>query len=356
MNLDTGSSASASSGPQSRKERGAIATQACDTCRQRKQRCDEQRPCGLCQRLDIPCNYREPQPTKKDKTLTEILDRLKSVEVKVDRLSSRPQPSGSAPPQQSPPNQPPFNASGQADYRTPFPTLHTSAPSPANNLSRATEYRHTTATHKILYWPAIQEILVQADPTLADDLKDFEKEGSSFIVRMQNGQPPLSLHEGLSKKTFVGMQSQAARVAGGTRITYPALTRETMHRLASAYFDTFNFLYPFMDRQSFFSDNLNKVYTEGFDGDKESVIALLIFALGELALESSHGAPISTSNSRPSGVRGGEPYKPPGISLYNEARKQIGFVMSGCELENVQIFSLAAYATTSSDQGGRYLR
>lgn len=162
------------------------------------------------------------------------------------------------------------------------------------------------------------------------------------MVRIQNGQPDLSLYEGLSRKTFVGMQSQAMRVAGGTRVTYPALTRELMNRLASAYFDTFNFLYPFMDRQSFFSDNLNKVYAEGFDGDKESVIALLIFALGELALESSQGAPIDTRNGRPSGVRGGTPYKPPGIAFYNEARKQIGFVMTGCDLENVQIFSLAA--------------
>ncbi len=70
-----------------RKERGAIAAQvsplrtgrhlvallspisnsvqACDTCRSRKQRCDEQRPkCGTCQRFRLECNYREPQPTK----------------------------------------------------------------------------------------------------------------------------------------------------------------------------------------------------------------------------------------------------------------------------------------------------
>lgn len=38
---------------------------ACDTCRSRKQRCDEQRPkCGTCQKFKLECNYREPQPTK----------------------------------------------------------------------------------------------------------------------------------------------------------------------------------------------------------------------------------------------------------------------------------------------------
>jgi hypothetical protein len=38
---------------------------ACDTCRQRKQKCDEQRPkCGLCSRMKLECRYREPLPTK----------------------------------------------------------------------------------------------------------------------------------------------------------------------------------------------------------------------------------------------------------------------------------------------------
>lgn len=44
---------------------GSDAVQACDTCRSRKQRCDEQRPrCGTCQKFRLECNYREPQPTK----------------------------------------------------------------------------------------------------------------------------------------------------------------------------------------------------------------------------------------------------------------------------------------------------
>lgn len=39
--------------------------QACETCRNRKQRCDEQRPkCGTCQKFKLECRYREPQPTK----------------------------------------------------------------------------------------------------------------------------------------------------------------------------------------------------------------------------------------------------------------------------------------------------
>jgi len=116
-----------------------------------------------------------------------------------------------------------------------------------------------------------------------------------------------------------------------------------MHRLATTYFDTFNLLYPFMDRQNFLSDTLARVQDEGFDGDRDSVVALLVFALGEVAIQGTEGQSISQDkNGRYSGIRGGSLLKPPGLALFNEARKRVGFVMNGCGLENVQIFSLMA--------------
>jgi hypothetical protein len=200
----------------------------------------------------------------------------------------------------------------------------------------------------MLIWPAIQQLLLQALPSNIGDLTSLEQEGSAFIIRIQEGTPKLSQDEALQDRPFVGMQSQATRVTGGARITFPGLTREIMHQLATAYFDTFNFIYPFMDRQNFISDTLTKVYTEGFNGDTESVIALLVFSLGELAIEGSRGNPIEVYNGRASGVRGGTASKPPGLALFNEARKRIGFVLTECDLENVQIYSLAAYVVSHS--------
>ena len=194
----------------------------------------------------------------------------------------------------------------------------------------------------MLTWPAIQQLLLQTFPSNIGDLKSLEQEGSAFIVRVQKGTPNLPMDETLQDRPFIGMQSQATRVSGGLRTTFPSLTRQIMHDLATAYFDTFNFLYPFMDRQNFLSDTLTKVYTEGFDGDIESVTALLVFALGELAIQGSHGEPTEFYKGRPSGLRGGSPSKPPGLAFFNEARARIGFVLTECDLENVQIFSLAA--------------
>jgi len=138
------------------------------------------------------------------------------------------------------------------------------------------------------------------------------------------------------------MQSQATRTSGGTRMTFPALTQDVMYRLATAYFDTFNFLYPFMDRQYFLTTILVKVHSEGFNGDNESVLALLVFALGELSIEGSRGTPINSAAGHRSGIRGGTQDRPPGLALFTEARRRIGFVLTQCELENVQIYSLAA--------------
>lgn len=38
--------------------------QACQACRAKKTRCDEDLPCSLCKTLGIECNYAERKPTK----------------------------------------------------------------------------------------------------------------------------------------------------------------------------------------------------------------------------------------------------------------------------------------------------
>jgi hypothetical protein len=174
--------------------------------------------------------------------------------------------------------------------------------------------------------------------------------GSAFLVQLQRRSQIISLDENLIYQPFVGMQMQATRESGGLRVTFRDLDYNTMHDLASSYFDTFNLIFPFMDRQNFISDTLTKVHSEGFNGDADSVIALLIFALGELALQGISGNPIDTFNGRASGVRGGTLEKPPGLGFFNEARARLGYVVADMELENVQIFLLLAYVRPLSNR------
>ena len=145
----------------------------------------------------------------------------------------------------------------------------------------------------------------------------------------------------------MAMQSQATRTTGGARTTFPHLKRDIMHKLVTASFDTFNFIYSFMDKQNFILDTLTTAYTERLGNDAGLVVVLLVFALGELAIEGSRGNLIKVHKGRSSGVKGGTASKPLGLALFNEARKWIGFVLPDLDLENVQIYSFAAYVVST---------
>ena len=280
--------------------------------------------------------------SRKDKTLVEILDRLKRLEGKVDQIPTRALPMGFGSAQPSPASQPSFTADNDDTTAYSVPSFRPSQQPSPSGTRLSQPYQHYPAAHKILTWPAIQQLLLQSLPSNIGDVNNYEQDGATFLVWLSKGSTSLPLDDQLVKHPFMGMQSQATRNSGGTRMTFPALTRESMHRLATAYFDSFNFLYPFMDRQHFMSTTLAKVYSEGFNGDNDSVLALLVFALGELSIDGSRGAPINVTAGHPSGIRGGTQDRPPGLAFFTEARRRIGFVLTECELENIQIYSLAA--------------
>ncbi|KAK0638903.1 hypothetical protein B0T16DRAFT_234526 [Cercophora newfieldiana] len=52
------------------------ATQACDSCRQLKAKCDELKPCKSCKEKKVECKYREAVPKQQDKVAADILDTL----------------------------------------------------------------------------------------------------------------------------------------------------------------------------------------------------------------------------------------------------------------------------------------
>ncbi len=242
--------------------------------------------------------------------------------------------------QPSPGRQPYFTSEGDAASSDATSSVQPLQQPSSTDSGISQLYRHASAGHNILTWPAIQQLLLQALPSNIGDLRSLEAEGLAFIVRMQQGMPGLPLDEVLLCRPVVGMQMRETRIAGGASVTFPDLDYWTMHRLTMAYFDTFNFMYPFMNQQDFISNSLARVQSEGFNSEIDSVIALLVFALGELATEGSHGRPIDVYRGRPSGLRGGSVERPPGLALFNEARKRMGFVLTACELENIQIYAL----------------
>ncbi|PSR78965.1 hypothetical protein BD289DRAFT_376004 [Coniella lustricola] len=61
------------------KRKSQRASQACDSCRQLKAKCDENKPCKNCQEKNITCNYRDPAPKQQDKTTHDILDAVQKM-------------------------------------------------------------------------------------------------------------------------------------------------------------------------------------------------------------------------------------------------------------------------------------
>ncbi|KAI2607616.1 uncharacterized protein GGS25DRAFT_523139 [Hypoxylon fragiforme] len=303
----------------------------------------------LVYRMNLECKYREPQPTKKDKTLVEILERLKSLEGglrnldgKVDSLNVR----GTLPLSIYGPIQPNPPATLGASRPGSWPASNLHIQSPAISPASPRDVQYVSATHKMLSWPVMQQVLENKVPNL--DLGSLEKDGASMLLGLQGRRMSLPTdiyepsHLGSERGTLPLQVSSRSQVDGmqGSGLN---MSWDSMQRLAKAYFDTFNLLYPIMDRHVFQTEDLPSIASHGFDDSSSSTLACLVFALGDVAISAVQGAPIGTYKGRPSGIRGGTVERPPGLQFFNEARKRMGFNLTECSLENVQMFSLAAF-------------
>ncbi|KAI9686362.1 MAG: hypothetical protein M1822_003707 [Bathelium mastoideum] len=68
------------------------ATQACDACRQRKQKCNEERPCAFCSEVGLKCEYREVPPPKQDRSMMQLMDKLAAMadsQARIEELTEK---------------------------------------------------------------------------------------------------------------------------------------------------------------------------------------------------------------------------------------------------------------------------
>ncbi|KAK7571547.1 hypothetical protein V3481_018759 [Fusarium oxysporum f. sp. vasinfectum] len=75
-----------SSGPAKKKNNRA--SQACDSCRHLKAKCDEKKPCRTCKEKGVECKYRDPVPKAADKAQADILECLGSVQTSLNSIIS----------------------------------------------------------------------------------------------------------------------------------------------------------------------------------------------------------------------------------------------------------------------------
>ncbi|EXA30532.1 hypothetical protein FOVG_18100 [Fusarium oxysporum f. sp. pisi HDV247] len=68
------------------KKKKTRASQACDSCRHSKAKCDEMKPCRTCKEKGVECKYRDPVPKATDKAQADILEGLGSVQTSLNSI------------------------------------------------------------------------------------------------------------------------------------------------------------------------------------------------------------------------------------------------------------------------------
>lgn len=203
-------------------------------------------------------------------------------------------------------------------------------------------YQHLTVPHKIIFWPSIYFLLINSRISAASDLQHVLQEGTPWFIRqeMQSHQDELPTNFGL---TSHATSSHSPGETHSRRVMFPDLTSERVRQYCEAYFDSFNVVYPILHAEGFLQDIMTPIMRDGFaETAIESVLALLVLALGQVAIDGVFEQPISRSGNSSSGFRGGSIDHPPGIELFNEARRRLGFVATSMTLENVQVMLLQA--------------
>ncbi|KAK7951878.1 uncharacterized protein PG986_007606 [Apiospora aurea] len=267
-------------------------------------------------------------PADEYKTLVEILDRLKSLENKVDNISlgsTYPQASGYETRSPNPPG--PTTATIAPDTRdqsraTPWNSSGVHSPAPmGHGAPRQTHYSYSSATYKVLSWPFVQQFLGPSKKIEAMVEPLVKKNGAAVMLDLHARATPLpqdtfEMAESRRGSAAPNLEVPLRNPSGGLHMDPMSFSWENMHRLSKAYFDTFNLLYPFMDRAQFQTEILSSVAANGFDESLNSTL---------------------TQRDK-----GGSLERPPGLAFFNEARKRMGYNLTQCSLGNVQVFSLAS--------------
>lgn len=206
--------------------------------------------------------------------------------------------------------------------------------------TKLNQYEDLTVPHKVLLWPSIHAFVANATVrAVSSDMQHISELGTPWLIRQEMAKHPLPLPCGLGPSSSV--PNRHLGDCNAYESPPPLLTAAQVQKYTDAYFDTFGVLYPILDQDKFIAEVAARVLREGYrDGDSDAVLALTVFALGQLAIEGTFGEPISDQAGVSSGFRGGSADIPPGIELFSEARRRLGFVVTSCTLENIQILLL----------------
>ncbi len=170
------------------------------------------------------------------------------------------------------------------------------------------------SAHQTIHWPGLQALLPYS---LTSKVHRLEK---SYPTHLESDRSSLS-------------PVISARAHAVTEDWLTSLSLTCVKDLSNGYFDTFNRVYPFVDRDFYFSNTLAVVIRDGFRPDIESCLVLNIMALGCMGIKAFEEGGFSLDPTLHA------PFTPlvhhiideetPGLSFFNEARARVGLCL--CE-------------------------
>lgn len=215
---------------------------------------------------------------------------------------------------------------------------------PTPKPSQQVPYRYASAVTKMMAWPAVRQKLEDVQPKIPNLQSAFREPDFPSELFHQHGQDRRLPRGGLETASYHERISLGFPMEG----PLPELTEMSYTTLVdrvNTYFDTFNRIHPVLDRQYFMEKILQDVIGSEFEGNAASTLVCLVLALGEVALVGGSGGAFAAFEDHPvdEPVRTTNDleFRPPGILFFNEARRRLGFSMTECALENVQMYILA---------------
>lgn len=222
-----------------------------------------------------------------------------------------------------------------------IPNRPSSAPGAAGSDARLQgPARRHTVSRRPLAWPVVQEALEDDVQDTVHDLHAFRQTGPRLVAELERSSPLSTIS---SLDPYPVAPRPNAPEGHSRRVVFKSVTVEMMRGLSECYFESFNTTYPVLDSQLYYANILPNIVRNGLgEADTDSIIALLVLALGRHALDGASGEPLPDVEGKPSGLRGGSGNNPPGLDFFNEARRRMGFELTFFTLEHVQIFALTA--------------
>ena len=201
----------------------------------------------------------------------------------------------------------------------------------------ATQYRYSTAAHRILAWPAVKSFL-QREQIHIPEYEGEAGGGTTWLIRLSDQlSPPLATDERLDL-----LSPSHARSKERPELRSIPLSLDTADNLSTVFFRSFHLAYPILVIDTFLGTTLPMALDSNFEGeDSGTILALLVLALGAVAIEGFISKPL-TVDGRVTGLLSADPTRPPGLVFAIEASRKIGMILTQATLETTQCFALLA--------------